>query len=94
MGIRFLAITQPFLANWAEIFLVTQETIIYRLVIENHDSEAFLKKTINFWWENGRGRHAGAKGSRASRHDQNVGPSGGTFGSTAISEKYFRKFRA
>ena len=36
-------------------------------------------KTLNFWRENGRGRHAGAKGSRVSRPDQKVGSLGGTF---------------
>ena len=59
--------------------------------MRNHDLDAFLKK-INFWRENGRGRHAGAKGSRASRPDQKVGSLGGTFGSTVISEKSFRKY--
>ena len=34
-GHTFLAITQPFLANRAEFFIVTQETIIYRLVMKN-----------------------------------------------------------
>ena len=38
MGIRFLAITQPFLG--------IKETIIYRLVMGNHDLEAFLKNSI------------------------------------------------
>ena len=42
-GIRFLAITRPFLSNRAEFFMVTQETIIYQLVI-NHDFDAFLGK--------------------------------------------------
>ena len=32
------------MANGAEILLVTQETIIYRLMMENHDSKVFLKK--------------------------------------------------
>ena len=36
------------------------------------------------------GRHAGAKGSGASRSDQRVGPPGGTFGSTFISKKCFK----
>ena len=43
MGKRFLAITQLFLANRAEFFLGTQETIIYRLVMENYDFDAFLE---------------------------------------------------
>ena len=34
------------------------------------------------------------KGSRVSRPNQKVGPPGGTFGSTVISKKYFRKFMA
>ena len=49
-----------------------------------------FRKKFNFWRENGRGRHAGAKGSRGSRPDQKVGSSGGIFWSTVISEKSFR----
>ena len=78
MGIRFLA-------NWAEFFF---GTIIYRLVMRNHDLDSFSEK-FKFWRENGRGRHAGARGSRASRPDQKVAQSGGTFGSTVILEKCF-----
>ena len=73
-------------------FLGTQETIIYRIVMRNHYLDAFLKK-LNFWREIGRGRLAGAKGSRALR-PQKVGPLSGTFGSTVISGKSFRKFKA
>ena len=54
----------------------------------NHDLDAFLKK-INFWRENERGRHAGAKGFRASKPDQKVDTIGGTFGLTVISENVF-----
>ena len=42
MGIRFLAITQPFLANWAVFFMGTQESIVYQLVMSNHDFYAFF----------------------------------------------------
>ena len=37
MGIHCLAITQQFFANRTYIFIGTQETIIYRLVMRNHD---------------------------------------------------------
>ena len=40
----------------------------------------FFEKNAYFWRENGRGRHAGAKGSGASRPDQNVDSRGGVFG--------------
>ena len=70
------------------IFLVTQETIIYRLVMRNHDFNAFLEKFI-FLWENGRGRHRDSKGSGASSPDQKFGPLGKLFGSTAISKTCF-----
>ena len=53
---------------------ITKETIIYRLMMRYHDLEAFLK---NFKRENGRGRHAGAKGSGTSRPDQKVCPISG-----------------
>ena len=76
-----------------KFFLGTQETIIYRFAMRNHDLDAFWKK-FNFWRENGHGRHAGAKGSWASRPDQKIGSSGGTLRWTVISEKSFRKFRA
>ena len=47
MGIRFLAITRPYFVQLVWNFsMVTQETIIYRLVIRNHDFYAFLKKYI------------------------------------------------
>ena len=51
----------------------TQETIIYRLVMRNHDLDAFYKTKI-VGGEKGRGHHAGAKVSRASRPNQKVGP--------------------
>ena len=51
-------------------------------------------KISNFWRENGRGRHRGAKGSGASRPDQKVGPLGQSFGSTVNSKTWFQKFRA
>ena len=57
--------------------------------MRNNDLDAFLKNSI-FGGENGCGRHAGAKGSRALRPDQKFGSSGGTFGSTVISEKNLR----
>ena len=53
----------------------TQETIIYRLVMRNHDFGALQKR------QNGHGRHAGAKGSRPN---QKVGP---PFGLTIILKK-------
>ena len=81
------------MANRAEIFCGNSRDYYLSISDGNHDLDAFLKK-LNFWRENGRGRHAGAKRFRASRPDQKVVPSGGTFGSTVISEKRFRKFRA
>ena len=54
--------------NFRKLF---SETIIYRLVMRNYDLGTFSKK-FNFWRENGRGRHAGAKGSRASRPDRKL----------------------
>ena len=45
--------------------MVTQESIIYRLMARNNDFDAFLKNSY-FWRENGRGRYGGAKGSEAS----------------------------
>ena len=39
-----------------------------------------------FWRENGRGRHAGAQGSGASRPDQKVSPRWGPFGSFFLSQ--------
>ena len=66
----------------------TQQTIIYRLVMTNHDFDVLMKKS-HFWRDNGRGRHAGAKGSGASRPKQKVGPLGGTFGSIVISKTVF-----
>ena len=47
---------------------------IYRLIMRNHDLEAFWKKLY------GRSRHAGAEGSQVSKPDQKVGPMGVTFG--------------
>ena len=35
-----------FLSNRAAFFLVTQETIIYRLMMRNHDFDAFLEKIV------------------------------------------------
>ena len=46
-------------------------------------------KKSNFLWENGRGRHSGAKGSGVSRPDQKVGPLGGLFASAVISKTCF-----
>ena len=65
--------------------MVTQETIIYRLVVRNHDFDVFFEKTL-LWQENDGGRHSGANRSAASRLDQKVGPMGGPFGSTVISK--------
>ena len=47
-GIRFLAITQPFLTNRAEFFMGTQKTIIYRLVLTNPGFGPYLSFSI-FW---------------------------------------------
>ena len=53
--------------------------------MRNHDLDAFEKNM--FWRENGRGHHAGAKGSGASKPDQKFGPPDGTSGSTFITDK-------
>ena len=71
-----------------KIVLGIQKTIIYRLVMINHDLDAFLKK-ISFWRENGRGRQAGAKGYRASRPDQKVGSSVELSGQPLSQKKVF-----
>ena len=67
MGIRFLTITQLFLANRAEISMGTQKTIIYRLVLRIHDFEAFLKTNL-----------AGKMGAAASLAPKGLGPQGPT----------------
>ena len=77
---------RPILANRAETFMGTQDTIIYRLVKRNHDFDALLKEIL-FLAGNGRGRHAGAKRHGASRPDEKVCLLGGPFGSTIISKK-------
>ena len=43
-------------------------TFIYRLVVRNHDFDAFLKEIL-FLVGNGRGRHGGAEGSVTSGPD-------------------------
>ena len=50
-------------------------------------------KKINFWRENGRGRHASAKGSRASRPDQKVGSSVELSGQPLSQKKVFENLR-
>ena len=84
MGIRFLVITQPF-----------RDSRDYYLLVNDEKSwfVDFLGK-IYFWRENERGRYAGAEGSRVLLPNQKVGTLGGTFGSTVILKKCFRKFRA
>ena len=57
-----------------KLFMVSHEIIVYRLMKRNYD----------FGRENGRGRHTGAKWSRALRPDQKFGLLGGSFGSTNI----------
>ena len=49
-----------------KFFMVFQETIIYRLVMKNHNFDAVLKNSY-VWRENGRGRQTGAEGYGASR---------------------------
>ena len=90
MGIHFLAITQLFLSDRAKMFMVTQETIIYRLVVRNHNNETFLKVIVFFGGKMG----VGANGSGVSRPDQKVGPMDKPFGSTVISKTCFQNFRA
>ena len=60
-GHTFLAKTQPSLANWAEHFYGTQETVIYRLVVRNPSYDAYILVFDflgHFWQDNGRGNHA------------------------------------
>ena len=75
------------------MLMVTQETIIYRLVVRNNDFDAFFERSLSFWRENGRGRHGGAKGPGASRPDQKFGPVARPFGSIVISKTCFQNFR-
>ena len=73
-------------------FMVTQETIIYRLEVRNHDLMIFEK--IIFlagkrawlpWW---------CRKVWASTPDKKVSPVSGTFGSTVISKTCFQICRA
>ena len=86
------------MVNRLKFFIGTKDTIIYRLVMRNQDYDAFLKKKSisNCRLENGRGRHAGAKVSGASRPDQKVGPlgPGWTFWVNRYLKNQFQKFRA
>ena len=66
-----------------KLFMGTQEIIIYRLVIRTNDFDVFEEKKLCLAG-NGHGCHTGAKGFGASRPDQKVGLSVGTFGSTVI----------
>ena len=83
-----------FMPIMLKFFMVTQETIIYRLVMRNHDFYSYL------WQENGRARKMGvaatlaAKGmGKASRHDQKVGRLSGPFGPTTIVKSCYRNSR-
>ena len=76
-----------------KFFMGTPETIIYRLVAKNHDLVVFWKMTP-FWWENGRGRHTGDKGSGVPKSDQKVSPLVWPYGSTIISKMIFESFQA
>ena len=46
---------------WLKFFMVTHETIIYRLVMRNNNVNAFLDKNHIFCWGNRRSRHVGAQ---------------------------------
>ena len=81
LGIRFWPLFSHFLSNRAKKNLVTQEIIIYRLVMRNRDFDAFWKKNPIFG-----GKMVVAKGSGALKPDQKVGPLGSPFGSTNISK--------
>ena len=63
-----------------------QETIIYRLVMRNHDFHG-LKK---IWRENGRGRHAGAEGSFVLRPNKKLAHPVELLGEP-LSQKLFSK---
>ena len=57
MGTLFLAVTQPFFWTIGLKFLCELRGLLsieYRLVMRNHDFDAFLKK-MYFWRENERG---------------------------------------
>ena len=93
LGIRFLAIAQPFLGQLGRKFLWE----LRRLLSINRWWQIqvmilffILDFWSNLWQENGCGHHK----SGASKPKQKVGPLGGPFGPTAISKSYFRNFQA
>ena len=91
MGICLWAKLSHFSTNRAEICYGNSGDyylVIYRLVVRKHVFDAILK--IYFWWEMG----VATKGSGISRPDQKVDQMGGPVGSTFISKKCFRNFRA
>ena len=66
MGMRVLAITRPFLRPIElEFFIVTQETIIYQLVMRIHDFDTFFEKNNLL---------TGKKGAAATRSPKGMGP--------------------
>ena len=94
MGIRFLAITQPFFvhSDWnfydnSGDFYLSIGAWWWEIMI----LILFWKKSY-FWRENGRGCQGGTKGSGTSRPDQKVGLMDGPFGSTVISKHVFKSF--
>ena len=71
-------------------FMGTQETIICRLVMSNPSYDDYFLLIFfdflgHFWRENERG---------SSKPNQKVGPLGGPFGPTAMSESCLRNFQA
>ena len=84
MGIRILA-------NRAEIFMVTPETIIHQLVINN--SGFGLKMPFSIFWGLKRAwPYRYPYGSGTSEPNQRVDPLGGPFGSLVILELCFKLF--
>ena len=79
-----------------KLFLVTQETIIYRLVMRNHECDAFLKKILFLAGKMGVATTVvpKPKGFGALRPNQKVGPLGEPFGSIVNLETCFQKFEA
>ena len=93
MGIHFLAITQPFLSNLAEIFYGYSRDYYLLMGCDKSWFWCIFWKKSNFgkkWaWP-----PQWCQGSGASRPDQNVDPLSGPFGSTVIWKTCFQKFRA
>ena len=90
----FLTITRPFFVQSDWFFMVTQETIIYRSEMRNHDFDAFFKKGPIVSGKMGVAATVAPKGlGSASRSEQKVGALVEPFRSIVILKTCFHKFR-